>query len=386
VTAPSGARGVGASIVAWRREAVTTSASSARPPATPVGQKEPHRRAGRRARIWRTGATASTTTTCLLGPLRAGRQQTRGAAGPPRTRARRSSRARVPRRTRTSGRAARSKLLHRPGAAQVDAGRRGHRIGAVVLREAKEQRPEQADGRPRIIEAIVGSRNAALLLTPNFDSPAVAMVARLLSRSGHIASRDRVGDIPIAGDQRPGTVSSAAPPQRPDRLCICNGSIPHASGGPCFRRSARPRRAGASERHVAAVVRERQPRPSVHTQTRLLLCRTTSHAANRRCANACGRRHKPLEFAASSASSKPRRDRAYARSGKPRRRSPWSATVASTRRRGVSATRRRRLLVVVQPGSAVGAGEHHSIVPSKQKRRGLRTTLPRPSQTMRGTG
>jgi hypothetical protein len=100
---------------------------------------------------------------------------------------------------------------------------------------------------------------------------------------------------------------------------------------PCIRARAGTRR----RPFVAPVVRERQPRPSVHTQTRLLLCRTTSHAANRRCANACGRRHKPLEFAASSASSKPRRDRAYARSGKPRRRSPWSATVASPRRRGV---------------------------------------------------
>jgi hypothetical protein len=72
--------------------------------AAALGQEEPRRRAGRRARIWCTGARSSTTTTCLLGPLRAGRQQTRGAAAPPRTRARRSSSARVPRRTNRSSR------------------------------------------------------------------------------------------------------------------------------------------------------------------------------------------------------------------------------------------------------------------------------------------
>jgi hypothetical protein len=39
-------------------------------------------------------------------------------------------------------------------------------MGAVLLREAKEQRPEQADGRRPIIEATVGRPCISLLLTP----------------------------------------------------------------------------------------------------------------------------------------------------------------------------------------------------------------------------
>jgi hypothetical protein len=68
----------------------------------------------------------------------------------------------------------------------------------------------------------------------------------------------------------------------------------------------------------------------------------------KRRASAAGPLRKSPEFAGSSASSKRRRGGAYACSGRPRRWSPRSATVASSRRRGVSATRRPQLLVVVQ--------------------------------------
>jgi hypothetical protein len=47
--------------------------------------------------------------------------------------------------------------------------------------------------------------------------------------SRRLASRDRVGDVPIAGDQVPGMVSSAAAPELPDRICISNWSTRHAS-------------------------------------------------------------------------------------------------------------------------------------------------------------
>jgi hypothetical protein len=53
--------------------------------------------------------------------------------------------------------------------------------------------------------------------------------ARSLFRFRHVAPRDRNGgDLPIASDQAPGTVSSVAAPGRPDRLCIGNYPVPNA--------------------------------------------------------------------------------------------------------------------------------------------------------------
>ena len=95
----------------------------------------------------------------------------------------------LPQRTRTSGRTTLSGLLDRPGAPQVDACRRGYPMGAVLLRERRSSGPEQADGLRRIIEAIVGSRNAALLLTPSMNegplsSPPCASAGRSVAARG----------------------------------------------------------------------------------------------------------------------------------------------------------------------------------------------------------
>lgn len=113
-----GASGRSASQVQWR---------VSRAPAELQAREQQSRRRRRDSCCWCNAAMASTTTTCLLGPLRAGRQQTRGAAAPPRTRARRSSRARVPRWTTSrSGRFASSAPAapssKRPEAMTVSAG------------------------------------------------------------------------------------------------------------------------------------------------------------------------------------------------------------------------------------------------------------------------
>jgi hypothetical protein len=78
---------------------------------------------------------------------------------------------------------------------------------------------------------------------------------RLLSSRSLFAADDRVGDIRIATAQAPRVSNAALAPERPNGLLHRQlGEGVHRDGA-LHRQSARPRRAGASERHVAAVVR-----------------------------------------------------------------------------------------------------------------------------------
>jgi hypothetical protein len=108
--------------------------------------------------------------------------------------------------------------------------------------------------------------------------------------------------------------------------------------------------AGADER----VRRQRRRRLTAAGTIALRQCdRRAGGAVRGRRTAEFGRTQKPPEFAGSSASRKRRRGGAYARSGQPRRRCPRSETVASCRRPGVGATRRRSLLIVVRLDSGV---------------------------------
>ena len=61
-----------------------------------------------------------------------------------------------------------------------------------------------------------------------FRGPGCGGPRRCFLRCPAVRSHDCVGDVPLTRDRAPGTVSSPRAPERPDRLCIRNRSIPHA--------------------------------------------------------------------------------------------------------------------------------------------------------------